>query len=384
MLPPANMAKSLPQLDVLILGAHPSAFLAAALLRLKTTLRVVHATIPAEKPLDRPVLVNPCFFKLHPLLEGLKRKLDLQGIYGLRFLADDPKITAESHGRNALGYIAELAELRSAIHDIARRCDVEFQKPAQVHIHRIDEKGIEVTLGHHEVHPRAMIVAGRLSEQQHRVLGMPTEWERGVLHRYTYARVRNAKLLDLDSRPIIPMSLDLRGTLSWAWLLPAPKSSLLAVEQPSDSVQRHHPHQMLRHWTTVLAAHGLLRSPIDIPDGDIESVDMPLAGALAHEGVASRSLLVGPAGGFYTANAEDIYPACWSAIHAADVMKAALKERHLQDALQPYRQKWRTTLGDYLRGPQQNLRFLLPLIYRNPVMTSRLCDAILIGKSVVR
>ena len=65
-------------------------------------------------------------------------------------------------------------------------------------------------------------------------------------------------------------------------------------------------------------------------------------------------------------------------------MKKALKEPHLQDALQPYRHHWRTTLGDYLRGPQQNFRFLLPLVYRNQVMTTRLTEAILLGKSVVR
>jgi len=52
--------------------------------------------------------------------------------------------------------------------------------------------------------------------------------------------------------------------------------------------------------------------------------------------------------------------------------------------LSPYRQQWRTTLGDYLRGPQQNLRFLLPMVYRNPKMTARLTEAILTGKSVVR
>ena len=86
----------------------------------------------------------------------------------------------------------------------------------------------------------------------------------------------------------------------------------------------------------------------------------------------------------YTACAEEIYPTCWSAMFAVDVARKALKERHLQDALQEYRQKWGTTLGDYLRGPQQNLRFLLPLVYRNPVMTTRLAEAILHGKSVVR
>ena len=81
---------------------------------------------------------------------------------------------------------------------------------------------------------------------------------------------------------------------------------------------------------------------------------------------------------------EDLYPNCWSARFAADAIRAALAEPHLQDALQPYRQSWGTTLGEYLRGPQQNLRFLLPLVYRNPVMTARMGESILQGKSVVR
>ena len=122
----------------------------------------------------------------------------------------------------------------------------------------------------------------------------------------------------------------------------------------------------------------------EVPVESAEYLDLPLAGALAHEGVANRTLLIGPAGGFYSACSEDIYPNCWSAIHAADAVKKALKEPHLQDALHPYRHRWRTTLGDYLRGPQQNLRFLLPMVYRNQKMTARLSESILMGKSVVR
>jgi flavin-dependent dehydrogenase len=110
----------------------------------------------------------------------------------------------------------------------------------------------------------------------------------------------------------------------------------------------------------------------------------PAAGALNREGVGNRTLLFGPAGGFFTACLEDIYPNCWSATFAVDAVRKALDEPHLQDALRPYREQWGTTLGEYLRGPQQNLRFLLPLVYRNAVMTSRLAESILLGKSVVR
>jgi flavin-dependent dehydrogenase len=143
--------------------------------------------------------------------------------------------------------------------------------------------------------------------------------------------------------------------------------------------------ELLSYWINVLSAHGVLKTggaPIDVSAA--VSMELPLAGALSQEGVANRTLLIGPAGGFYTACDEDIYPNCWSAVCAVEVIKKALKERHMQDALQAYRDAWGATLGDYLRGPQQNLRFLLPLVYRNGMMTARLTEAILLGRSVVR
>jgi hypothetical protein len=180
------------------------------------------------------------------------------------------------------------------------------------------------------------------------------------------------------------MSLDLQGRLTWAWLLPCGNSVQLAVEQPVETLDKVKPVQLLAHWAAVLKRHNVLHPDADVPLDQAQSMDLPLAGALAHEGLANRTLLVGPAGGFYSASGEDIYPNVWSAVFAADALKKAWKEPHLQDALGPYRQKWRTTLGDYLRGPQQNLRFLLPLVYRNQVMTTRLAEAILLGKGMVR
>ena len=215
------------------------------------------------------------------------------------------------------------------------------------------------------------------------MLGMPEMWGSDIVQRYTYLKIPTNAWQDAGTRPLMPMSLNLKESFCWGWLLHGSKSGQLAVSQPVESLTAVSPTKLLSHWAQVLKAAGILRD-VGLAFDSAKSIDLPLAGELAHEGVANRTLLIGPAGGFYSACSEDIYPNCWSALFAADAIKKAMKERHLQDALQPYRSKWRTTLGEYLRGPQQNFRFLLPFIYRNQVMTTRLTESILTGKSVVR
>ena len=241
-----------------------------------------------------------------------------------------------------------------------------------------------MTAGKAALRPTALVVGGTLPEAQQKRLGLPDSWGVDVVHRYTFLKLAGNKWAEFGSRPVMPMSLNLKEMLCWAWMFPGPKGVQLSVEQPVETIGRVKPIEMLAHWVELLKRNGALNGKADVPLESAESMDVPLAGALAHEGVGNRTLLVGPAGGFYSACSEDIYPNCWSAVHAADALKKALKEPHLQDALQAYRHRWRTTLGDYLRGPQQNFRFLLPLVYRNQVMTTRLTEAILLGKSVVR
>jgi len=378
------MSKSPPQVDVLVLGDHPAAYLAAALLKHKSKYRVVHATIPGERLPDRLVMISPAFFHLHPLLEPLRRKLDVRPVYGLRFLADDPAIRSEFRSKSSVASIGQYKDVRRAMQAVAGAQEVEFLNPRDLVIHRLNEQGIELTIGGQAMFPKALVLAGKLSDDQERILGLPDEWEQGIVRRYSFVMLRTARLAEVSSRPAVPMSLDLHGLLSWAWLLPGPRHTQLAVEQPVDTVQRFPPVDLLNHWAGVLQRHEVVAVPPRITPPMVQSLDLPLGGALAHEGLANRTLLVGPAGGFYSGSGEDIYPNCWSAIYAAEVLKKSLKEKHLQDALQAYRHRWRTTLGDYLRGPQQNLRFLLPLVYRNQIMTARLAEAILTGASVVR
>jgi hypothetical protein len=236
------------------------------------------------------------------------------------------------------------------------------------------------------VQPKAVLLAGHVSAEQGKLLGLPDDFHRDVMRRYSFVRLRGIeKWAKLDDKPMLPMSLDLSGKLTWAWMLPGVDEVQLAVEQPLDDTEKNPPRALIEKWVVILRKHGLIKADAPAVKTDsMESIDFPAAGALAREIIANRTLLFGPAGGFYTACLEDLYPNCWSAVFAVEAVREAIKEPHLQDALQPYRQKWGTTLGEYLRGPQQNLRFLLPLVYRNPTMTRLMGESILQGKPVVR
>jgi hypothetical protein len=383
------MAKAPVQPDVIVLGDHPCTYFAAALLKeAQPALRVLHATLPQENIVDRLVLLSPEFFDLHKSLTASKRALDLVPIHGLKFLSDDPALRSAHSGKEIAAYVASLKQVHDTAVKIADQQKVEFTSPEQFEIHALDESGIQLSLDGRRMHPRLLILGGELGAAQKKQLGLPPAWETDVLHRYTFLKLKGAKWIDAakngGGKQLIPMSLDLRGELRWGWMLPGKGVMQIAVVQPADSVSSIDPTTLLEHWVQVLARHGELKTTNGIDCASANWVNVPLAGALAHETVANRTLLIGPAGGFFTACAEDIYPACWSAVFAVDVAKKALKEKHVQDALQSYRHKWGSTLGDFLRGPQQNLRFLMPLIYRNPMMTLRMTEAILRGKSVVR
>lgn len=382
------MTKSAPPYDVLVFGNHCSAYFAAFLLRQKGPLRVGHCALPDEHDPDRLSSVNPKLFSLHAALEPLKKKVDGSPVFGVEFVADDGTTRSEYRSKTAIAQVVSTHAMRDAMKALAEKAGVDFFRPKQPPaIESVDETGLVVAAwstgsksSSGVTRVKSLLVAGPLSPAARRALGIDhgTTSESG--RRYTFARLPSDAAVVTDPKPIITMSLDLGGNLRWAWLFRGKDSLQLAVETPADCSDGT---QQLLHWADVLQRHGVLKSA-EIAKKEIKSVDLSFAGALDREGVANRTLLIGPEGGFSSATGEDLYPNCWSAVFAVETITKALKEPYLQDALQPHRQRWGATLGDYLRGPQQNLRFLMPMVYRNPVMTERMCESILLGKPVVR
>jgi flavin-dependent dehydrogenase len=99
--------------------------------------------------------------------------------------------------------------------------------------------------------------------------------------------------------------------------------------------------------------------------------------------VDKRSLLIGDAGGFISeTSGEGIYAAVWSARLAVESVVAAAASRQPQDELRQFSMTWRSTMADYLRPPNTDVHFLLPLIFSNQQMADRMAAAFWIGTNI--
>jgi menaquinone-9 beta-reductase len=97
--------------------------------------------------------------------------------------------------------------------------------------------------------------------------------------------------------------------------------------------------------------------------------------------VGKRCLLIGDAGGFVSAFAQEgAYPALRSGVLAAETAARALKAPVLQDELASFSACWRAALADYLRMPNTDLGLLLPMVFSNAQMSRRLARAFLMGQ----
>lgn len=111
---------------------------------------------------------------------------------------------------------------------------------------------------------------------------------------------------------------------------------------------------------------------------------VPRGGALELEThVVKRCLLIGDAGGFVSAlSHEGLHPGFCAAAIAVRVCREALAAVHPQDALAEFDAAWRSETADYIRMPNADLRFLLPLVFSNPQMARKLAGAFALGENI--
>ena len=367
--------------QVVVVGEHPAASLCAILLK-QAKVEVALCKGDGLPNAGRLVTLNPAFFGLHPLLEPLRGTLDLAPLRRCRFLGPDGQTADSRAGEGVeavLGYVAAMDEVAAAVRQLAVGEGVTLLDGA-ASVGRVDENGVELTVGRRTLSPQILCVSDPLDAASTAALGA-SPWPGNAAQRQTCAKLVGGDVLGDAAVPdLLAMSLDLGGELDWGWLLARGEEVQICVQGPASGDAG----ALLEEWAALLAGAGVLAAGARADGRTHRGQLLPLAGAMTRDVVARRTLLLGPAGGFYSASGEDVYPCCWSAQFAADAAAKALKAPQVQDALGAYRGKWGATLGEYLRGPQQNLRFLLPLVYKNPTMTDRLAEAILLGRSLVK
>jgi hypothetical protein len=389
----SNMATSATDCDVVVLGDHPCTFVAAILLRKAGVKRVRHLVIPTDTTPSRPVLVNPDIFAIDKVLAGWQKDVPLTPVQGVHFLGDD----AGTHNRHDAGrpiaFVARMEDLTDTVRPLAKEAGVTLGRPASLKVVAADPTGVDLLVDDKPLRAKALIVGGDLPVRDKQLLGIFQSWDGDVQRRVCYTMLPRPRsrassaaakvVVNGEAARVIPMSLDLGGTRQWAWMLTCSRGTTCLVVDGQADGKPEPASRALQRWADVLATHKVIeRTTID--PTHVQTMTTAAAGSLAHDNVANRTLLIGPAGGFFSASGEDVYPNCWSAQFAATVLAKALKQPLLQDALDTYRSCWRTTLGLYLQGPQQNLQFLLPMVHRNAAMASRLAEAILVGTNVVR
>jgi flavin-dependent dehydrogenase len=375
------------QASVLVIGDHPSAALCALMLH-EAKIPVALVDIGSTPNPDRLVTINPAFFRLHKPLESLVSKLELASVSYARFLGPGGESAQSQPARtdgkarrpDVLAYIGSMVEMRLALRNLAISAGVPWVK-ASFAAEAVDERGPHVRVDGQSLNPRILAVADPLPEEAALLLDLPRFPGRGSSIQAT-ARLAGPGTVfgPAADAQALTLTLDLGRQLQWGWLLRRGEEAQLCVQCPPEGDVP----ALLEEWIHLLKRQQVITPEAHVDLKSLRLADLPLGGALMRDVVARRTLLLGPAGGFYSASGEDVYPACWSAKYAAEIAARAVKADHPQDALGAYRGRWGATLGDYLRGPQQNLRFLLPLMYKNPVMTDRLAEAILLGRSLVK
>ncbi|MBN1943926.1 MAG: hypothetical protein JW849_11590 [Phycisphaerae bacterium] len=383
--------------DVLILGATPAGYAAAAQLAGEKHDVVVidappqdPAAAPAECPLTDWIpatLFSPRRGKAAVgASPSLPRDADAEAFQAVRYHDAALQRTAEFALKEPAGYFVSPDALCQAMRNQAVQAGATVRATRNpVRIHPYEDHVDVVTT--RPIHGRLLIVAHDTPEAILSRLG------RGV--RETSPAMT---AVGLD----VPLPTG-RRKKSDAWTQPL-RGALHVMELPERSelglfflagATLH-----LRVLSTSAAAGnrsaeltGMIQSlqKAKVLPGDLDfsrargAVWLPSAGAAleqeTHE--AKRCLLAGSAGGFAdSVTGQSIYPAVCSALLAAATAHKALASKTPQETLMTFRDVWRKTLADYLRPPNTSLAMLLPLLFVNEGVVEKFSRALLFGEDI--
>ncbi len=378
--------------DVLIWGEHPAGHVLGLLLA-SAGVRCISASDPkaaVSEGVDGSglALLNEQFFRLDARLAGLAGRVGGEPVAGLLYLAEPGRSAAyelETSAGSVGARVVSAEAVRDGCRALAVAAGVARPASGDFALDSVDETGLSVRIGGTKLRIRLLILANAVHFEVAKQLNLDEPHlsrTRRASVMLDPADVETTRTATAHGR-MVPIALDLMKQLFTGRLLQAGGLAVASVDVPAEAAGRHDPEAVLQHFLHLLHKQGVLNRLPKAGAGVMMS-QFDAAGALQREGVGDRTLCIGPAGGFYSSSGEDLYPGAWSAVFASKTLQKALKSEHPQDELRGFRTAWGASLGEYLQGPQQNLRFLESMVFDNPQMARRLAEAILGGRSVIR
>lgn len=364
--------------DVAVIGAGPAGAVGAVLLTRKNR-RVVVIERQTRKDDDPAGRWLSC--RAVDMLEeiGVKKKsLDAIPFNDVTFHTGDFSKSANPAFDGPAGYLTTRGHLRAALMDAITAAGAELITEAQARDLHLGESTLKIELSDDQrVESRLLLLAtGKASRLLDRCgLG------RRSSGRHVYTSQIDAPLDSAVKEPRVGVVLGLDRAGSFGQFYLRGKQATVSVNwlgDVSDAVKS------LINLCKMGFEHKVL--PIDLSREAASAVVVPSPAGLALDidtHVGKHTLLVGDAGGFVAAASnEGVYPAMWSAQIAVEVLESALTNVYSQDELMSFDAQWRMTMADYLRSPNTDIQFLLPLIFSNQAMADRMGAAFFFGENI--
>ncbi len=183
-----------------------------------------------------------------------------------------------------------------------------------------------------------------------------------------------------DGEPTATIVLGLTREGGFAVILACGNEKTVSVTMPGS---QNDALAWLGRLCRLLTSLQMLPGGLDDPVGQAIVVPPSPAALEMESHVGKHALIIGEAGGFVAAvSDEGIVPGIWSAKIAAEVVTDALSSVQSQDRLMTFDTRWRLEMAEYLRPPNTDMQFLVPLIFSNQPMADRMAAAFFLGENI--
>lgn len=371
--------------DCLIVGAGPAGSVAAARLAQRdwsVALVDVKAFSPATRSIGwLNVQAASHLATIGAELDGLLTT----PIRAVTFISSDLSKSISSEFSKPIGHLVDVSRFDKVLLAAAKAAGVKHVRTPTLDAVNADEDTVRLGLSAgRSLEGRVLLAADGSFETLASPLGLHRSSTSGTVWcaQLDIPRRRSAQQ-EKQSRPDsdVRIVLGLGTGRAFGYVFPHERSTIVGLSWPGNVKDLT---EAFAEFCTGAVKAGLVPAGTRLKPDTAVPYATPAGGALEAEShVAKRTLAIGDAGGFLAAvSNEAIYPAVWSAELASQVVHNALTDGHLQDGLARFDTVWRTTMADYLRMPNTDVRFLWPLVFSNQQMADKMAAAFLTGQNI--